>query len=84
MCDLGIRRQLKWKTDQRVANGDVQIEKCKTDENITDLLTKHQSADAIAKHCKLIFTVIGGERNPEMPRLAGNENIPIQAVYYCR
>ena len=69
---------------QRVYIGDVEIEKCKTDENIADLLTKHQSADAIAKHFKMTSTVIGGERHPEMPKLAGNENVPIQALYVLK
>ena len=54
---------------QRVANGDVLIEKCGTGENIADLLTKHQSADAIDKHLKGTHSFIGGERSSMMPRL---------------
>ena len=68
---------------QRVANGDVAIEKCKTDENIADLLTKHQGSDAISKHLKWTRAKIGGERSSEMPNLS-TSGINLLEVIDCK
>ena len=54
---------------ERVSRGDVEIEKVRTGENLADLLTKHQNAEAISKHLKCTGVVIGGERSPKMPNL---------------
>ena len=49
-----------------VNSGSIEVEKVRGDENIADLLTKHQLAEAVNVR-------IGGERSDNMPKLSNDQ-----------